>query len=160
MATRARLTSANRGTTRIIGMPELFDRLDAVTEAFLPIGKKWQQEAIKAGRPRIPSLSGDTRRSLRAGAVGEKTINNAGRNRSRLQARVLGSYVAYFIDSGVRPHGPKRAKTLAWQGSEGTIFARRVKGYRKRPFRARMAREGIRRTDMAQQLIDQWNDAA
>jgi hypothetical protein len=160
MATRARLTSTNRGSTRIIGMPELGDRLEAITESFVPIGKKWQQEAIAAGRPKIPSRSGDTRRSLRAGAIGEKTINNSGRNRARLQARVIGSYVAYFIDSGVRPHGPRRASTLAWQGSEGTIFARRVKGYKKRPFRARMAREGIRRTDMAQQLVDQWNDAA
>lgn len=160
MASRARFTSANRGSTRIIGMPELNDRLDAVVDSFLPIGRKWQKEAIAAGRPRIPSRSGDTRRSLRPGSVGEKTINNRGLNRARLQARVIGSHVAYFIDSGVRPHGPRRGSVLAWQGSEGTVFARRVKGFKKRPFRARMAREGLRRTDMAQQLIDEWNGAA
>ena len=158
---RARFTSTNRGSTRIIGMPELGDRLEAITEAFVPIGKKWQQEAISAGRPRIPSLTGDTRRSLRAGSVGEKSINNRGSNRARLQARVLGSFVGYFIDAGVKPHGPRKTGgTLAWRGSEGTIFAKRVKGFKKRPFRARMAREGLRRTDLAQQLIDEWNDAA
>lgn len=141
-------------------MPELGDRLEAVTESFQPIGKRWQTEAINAGRPRIPSRSGDTRRSLHPGSIGEKTVNNRGGNRARLQARVLGSFVAYFIDSGVRPHGPARASTLAWQGSEGTIFARSVRGYKKRPFRSRMAREGLRRTPMAQTLIDEWNGGA
>lgn len=161
-----RLTSTNRGRTRLIslrGGPELMARLGAIDESFVPIGKRWQREAIEVGRPRIPQRTGATRRSLRAGAVGDKTINNRGGG-VRLQARVLGSYIAYFIDSGVKAHviTPKHATTLAWQGGAGTIFAKSAKhpGYRKRPFRARMAREGLRRTPMAQELIDQWNGAA
>lgn len=162
-----RLTSTNKGRTRLIslkGGPELMARLESLDGAFVPIGKRWQREAIEVGRPRIPQRTGDTRRSLRAGAVGEKTINNRSGS-ARLQARVLGSHIAYFIDSGVRPHAitPRAggSGTLAWKGSEGTIFAKSAKhpGYRKRPFRARMAREGLRRTPMAQELIDKWNEA-
>ena len=152
---KGKLTSTNRGRTRVIslrGGPELRARLEALTHSFIPIGRRWQREAIEAGRPKVPQRTGDTRRSLRPGRVDDD------------EARVVGSHVAYFIDSGVKPHSiePKRARTLAWQGSEGTIFARKVnhRGYRKRPFRARMAREGIRRTPMAQELIDQWNEAA
>jgi hypothetical protein len=162
-----RLTSTNKGRTRLIslrGGPELMARLEALDESFVPIGKRWQREAIEVGRPRIPQRTGATRRSLRAGAIGEKVINNRGSGASRLQARVLGSYIAYFIDSGVKPHAitPRHANTLAWQGSAGTIFAKSAShpGYRKRPFRARMSREGLRRTPMAQELIDQWNGAA
>lgn len=152
-----RLTSTNKGRTRVValrGAPELLARLQALDGTFRVVGSRWQREAIDVGRPRIPARTGETRRSLRPGGTAE------GRGRARLQARVVGSHVAYFIDSGVKPHGPKRAQVLAWKGSQGTIFARKVKGYRKRPFRARMAREGIKRTPMAQSLIDQWNDAA
>lgn len=148
---KGRLTSTNKGRTRVIslkGGPELMARLGALGASFIPIARRWQREAIDAGRPRIPSRTGATRRSLRPGRYGRKF------------ARVEGSYIAYFIDSGVKPHGPKRATTLAWQGSGGTIFAKRVKGYRKRPFRARMAREGLRQTPMAQTVVDQWNGAA
>lgn len=151
------LSSTNKGRTRVIGLrggPELLARLAALDGTFRVVGSRWQREAIDAGKPRIPTDTGNTRRSLRAGGLGQ------GRGRARLQARVVGSHVAYFIDSGVRPHGPKHARVLAWKGSQGTIFARRVSGYRKRPFRARMAREGIKRTPMAQSLIDQWNGAA
>lgn len=151
------LTSTNKGRTRVIGLrgaPELLARLEALDGTFRVVGRRWQNAAIDAGRPRIPTATGETRRSLQPGAIRQ------GKGRSRLQARVVGSYIAYFIDSGVKPHGPKHARVLAWQGSQGTIFARRVRGYRKRPFRARMAREGIKRTPMAQSLVDQWNGAA
>lgn len=153
----ARLTSTNKGRTRVIslrGANELRARLGAISGAFEVIGRKWQTEAIAAGRPRIPTRTGRTRASLQRGPIQAKT------GKTRLQARVLGHYVAYFIDSGVKPHGPKRASVLAWQGSHGTIFARRVRGYRARPFRARMAREGMRRTSMAQAVVDEWNRAA
>jgi hypothetical protein len=160
---RARLTTGDRGTRRIValrGGAELRARLEAASMTFIDVAVRWQDEAIKAGTPRIPSRTGATRRSLRAVPVGAKTMNAGGKRAARLQARVEGSYVGYFIDSGVGEHGPKKARAMRYQGGEGTIFAKKVRGYKKRPFRARMAREGLRNTPMAQLLIDRWNGAA
>lgn len=164
---KGRLTSGDRGTRRVIvlrGGAELQSRLDNLAMTFFDVAERWQREAIAVARPRIPQRTGATRRSLRAIPVGAKTKNARGGRAALLQARVEGSYVGYFIDRGVKPHTiePKRKRALRWEGAEGTIFATRAShpGYRRRPFRARMAREGLRRTPMAQALVDRWNEGA
>jgi hypothetical protein len=42
------------------------------------------------------------------------------------------------------------------------VFARKVhhRGARAQPFKKRIAREGLQRTPMAQELINLWNKAA
>lgn len=164
---KGRLTSGDRGTRRVIslrGSRELQARLDNVALSFFDIATHWQREAIAVARPRIPARTGATRRSLRAVPVGAKTKNARGGRAALLQARVEGSYIGYFVDRGVKPHeiAPRRKKALRWEGGQGTIFASRANhpGYRRRPFRARMAREGLRRTPMAEALVKRWNEGA
>jgi hypothetical protein len=134
------------------GSRELKARLRALKLAFKPIGRKWGRASITAGRPMVPVRTGRLRRSMRILSATQK------------KTRVGAHYTAYFVDKGPKPHDifPKTAKGLVFQGRHGTVFARMVhhRGYRGRPFRKRMAEEGLRNTPMAQTLIDQWNSAA
>lgn len=134
------------------GADDLRARLKALKKAFRPIGRKWGRAAINAGRPMVPVDTGRLRRSMRILSASEK------------RARVGAHYTAYFVDKGPKAHliAPKRAKRLVFEKQGRTIFARKVhhRGYRGRPFRKRMAEEGLRNTPMAQELIKQWNEAA
>jgi hypothetical protein len=137
---------------RVTGGNDLRKRLNALKVAFKPIGRQWGRATVKSGRPMVPVQTGRLRRSLRVTSASQK------------RARVGGHYTAYFIDAGVKPHVIKKKGpgTLVFKGRRGTVFAKKVnhRGFRARPFRKRMAQEGLRQTPMAQILIDQWNDAA
>lgn len=155
------------------GGPELRARLKALKVAWKPIGRKWGRASINAGRPMVPERTGRLRKSMRI-------LSN-----TQTKTRVGAYYTAYFVDKGPRPHDirPKRAKLLRFtvgkhsgkvkvgghtftdrsRKSKGnTIFTRAVhhRGYRARPFRRRMAEEGLRKTPLAQEIIDAWNKAA
>ena len=128
-------------------------RLKALRLSFKPIGKKWAEDFVDIGKPRIPVATGKTRRVMRV------------RNVTQRRATVTGSYVAYFIDKGPKPHRitAKRAGTLAFRSKQGhTVFARAVnhRGYRARPFRQRTADEAMRRNPMAKTVIAEYNKAA
>ena len=68
------------------------------------------------------------------------------------------------MDKGPKPHAikAKRARSLVFPIGGRTIFSRQVhhRGYRGRPFRERAAREALRRTPAAKQIVEQWNKAA
>lgn len=134
------------------GGPELKRRLAAIKLAFKPIGRQWADETAKAGRTMVPVRTGRLRKSIRR------------KNATQKRATVAAHYTAYFIDKGTVPHDikAKRAKGLVFEGRHGTIFARKVhhRGIKARPFRERMAHEGLRRTPMADAIIKQWNAAA
>jgi hypothetical protein len=137
---------------KVRGSKELRARLVALKRAFKPIGRKWGRAAIDVGRPLVPIKTGRLRRSMRI------TSN------TQTKTRVGAHYSAYFVDKGPVAHTilPRRAKRLAFQVNGRTVYARKVhhRGYRGRPFRKRMAEEGLRRTPMAEELIRQWNEAA
>lgn len=140
-------------TARLRGGEDLRKRLRAIGTAFKPIGQKWTKETVKAGRPMVPVRTGRLRKSFVRGTASMK------------RATVKGHFTAYFVDKGPKPHviRPKGAKGLVFEGRGGrTVFARQVhhRGYRGRPFRKRMAVEGLRNTDMVDELIKLWNDAA
>jgi hypothetical protein len=134
------------------GGDDLRARLKALKKAFRPIGREWGRASINAGRPMVPVDTGRLRRSMRILSASEK------------RTRVGAHHTAYFVDKGPKPHAilAKSGKRLAFQKNGRTVFARKVnhRGYRGRPFRKRMAEEGLRQTPMAAELIKQWNEAA
>ncbi len=128
-------------------------RLKALRLSFKPIGKKWAEDFVDIGKPRIPVATGKTRRVMRV------------RNVTQRRATVTGSFVAYFIDKGPKAHiiKPKRHTALRFNAKSGApVFARQVhhRGYRARPFRQRTADEAMRRNPMAKTVIDAYNKAA
>ena len=134
------------------GGPQMRARLKAIKEVFKPVARTWAKETVKAGRPMVPVDTGRLRRSFKVKSVSGK------------RAVVGGHYTAYFVDKGPKPHiiKPKKGRGLVFEGRNGRVFARSVhhRGYRGRPFRQRMAEEGLRKTPAAQEVIDLWNKAA
>ena len=133
------------------GGPELRARLKALRLAFKPIGRSWGDEFVVVARPMVPEKTGRLRRSIRV------------KNNTQRRTTIAAHYTASFIDAGTVAH-PIRSKGgfLRWEDGGRTIFARKVNhpGVRARPFRARAAREALRRKPMAGELIEQWNRAA
>lgn len=134
------------------GGPELKARLKAIRLAFKPIGKDWADETAKIARGMVPVRTGRLRQSIKR------------RNATQKRATVVAHHTAYFVDKGPKPHliKPRRGSHLIFQAGGRTIFARQVnhRGYRGRPFRARAAQAGLRRTDLDGKLIAEWNRAA
>jgi hypothetical protein len=134
------------------GSRELKARQRALKLAFKPIGRKWGRASITAGRPMVPVRTGRLKKSMRILSATQK------------KTRVGAHFTAYFVDKGPKPHdiNPKKFRALVFKGRTGTVFARQVhhRGYRGRPFRKRMAEEGLRRTPLAVDVIDKWNRAA
>lgn len=137
---------------KLRGAEDLRKRLRALGQTFKPLGRQWGRETVKLARPQIPAVTGKTRRSLRV------------RHANMRRATVYGSFVASIIDKGAQPHviRAKKSSRLVFQAGGRTIFARSVhhRGVRGKRYAGRAGREALRRVDMAQQLIDQWNKAA
>ena len=137
---------------RLRGAEDLRKRIRALRLTFKPLGRKWARETVNLSRPQIPIRTGKTRRSLRI------------RHANQRRATVYGSFVASILDKGAQPHPirPRKASRLVFQSGGRTIFARSVhhRGVRGKRYAGRAAREALRRVDMSQQLIDQWNKAA
>jgi hypothetical protein len=134
------------------GSRQLKARLNAIRQVFKPIGRDWADEFVRLGRSRVPSKTGRLRRSMRR------------KNATMRKATVAAHFTAFFIDAGTKPHRivAKRSPALIFQAGGKTIFTRAVnhRGYRARPFRARTAREALKRTAGAEEIIALWNKAA
>lgn len=137
--------------SRLIGADAARKRLHAIEDIHKPILSDWADETVRLARGAVPVRTGRLRRSI---AVGR------GRDR---QAVVVAHPSMYFVDRGTRAHPiePQRARVLAWQ-DRGPRFAKRVSHPRTaaRPFRDRVTREALSRTDMGRHAIDAWNGAA
>lgn len=137
--------------SQLKGGNDLRKRLKALHLAFKPIGRAWGNRTVDRYRPSVPVVTGKTRKSFRVSSATQK------------RARVSGSYIAYFIDKGPKPHTikAKTGGTLVFKGNRGTVFAKQVhhRGYRGRPFRARQARAALADTPMHEELVNAWNRA-
>jgi hypothetical protein len=138
--------------SRLKGSRELRSRLKAIKVAFKPYGRKWGRASITAGRPMVPVRTGRLRKSMRILSATEK------------KTRVGAHYTAYFVDKGPKPHWirSKSGEPMMFRSRGKVIFARAVhhRGYRGRPFRKRMAKEGLRQVPLAVELVNKWNRAA
>lgn len=134
------------------GGPALRKRLKALSLAFKPLGRKWADETVTLARPMVPYRTGRLRSSIRVKSATQK------------RATVAAHFTATFVDGGTQAHDikPKHSGTLVFQSSGRTIFARKVhhRGAKARPFKVRAAKEALRRTPMAEAIIDAWNGAA
>ena len=137
---------------RLKGGPELRRRLKAIQLTFKPVGRKWADATADVARSRVPVKTGRLRQSIRR------------KNATQKRATVSAHYTATFVDGGTKAHDivAKTGGTLAFTGSRGPVFAKKVhhRGARAQPFKERAAREGLRKTPMAQELINLWNKAA
>lgn len=122
----------------IQGTAELKARLKAIRQVFKPIGKDWADEAVVLARAAVPVKTGRLQRSIRR------------QEASQRRARVVAHYTQYFVDAGPKAHMEPRHNYFS---------KRKHPGYPARPFRARVAREALRRKPMAAQVIKAWNDA-
>jgi hypothetical protein len=133
------------------GAKELRSRLRAFRQVFKPIGKSWADETVRRARGAVPVKTGRLQRSIRV------------RNASQRKATVAAHYTAAFVDAGTMEHTivPRQAKTLKFNIGSQTVFAKKVRHPRTaaRPFRARVAREALERTPLAQELIKAWNSS-
>lgn len=139
-------------SARLHGSEALRRRLEALGQAFKPIGRKWGAETKKSARPKVPERTGRLKRSIRVTSTTAK------------KTRVGAFYTQYFVDAGVRPHviKAKRGRPMIFKSRGKTVFARAVhhRGYRARPFRVKAAKEGLAHTHMDDILYQLWNDAA
>lgn len=136
---------------KLIGADAAKRRMRAIEDVHKPILRDWSEETVRQARSAVPVRTGRLKRSI---AVG--------RGRER-QAVVVAHPSMYFVDSGTRAHPiePSGAGVLAWQ-DRGPRFAKRVSHPRTaaRPFRDRVVRAALERTDMAEHAVDAWNGAA
>lgn len=137
---------------KLRGGRELRARLAAMERAKRPVTRRWSTETARAMRPLVPVKTGALRRSIQPGRASEN------------EGTVVANRTAFFIDKGTRPHDivPRKSGALAFKGKRGTVFARKVhhRGSKAHPFRARAAREGLRRTNIPRLVTDAWNGAA
>lgn len=133
------------------GSPELKARLRAIGLSFKPIGKSWADETAKLLRQHTPVDTGETRKSIRR------------RNATQRRATVVGSFKVRFLNSGTRAHTevPKNKRSLRFEGSGRTIFAKKVHHPRTTGshYLRRDAMAVLERHPMATELIRQWNEA-
>jgi hypothetical protein len=145
------------------GTREFKARLRAVRKAFKPVGRAWADETVRLAKPQAPVRTGKGRRSIRR------------RNANQKRATVVAAWYMRFQDRGAKPHvirpksvsGSKRggvgtARSLRFEAGGRTIFARKVNhpGIRARLFATRAAQAALRRSHLADVLIDEWNRAA
>lgn len=128
------------------GAAELQDRLAALPTVFEPIARNWSRDAARLMESRVHSPSGRLRRSIEA-----KSSPRAG--------LVFADYRVTFQDKGTKAHGPRNKKAMKWGDGVNTVFAKKVRGVRKRPFIRRSAREALKANPMATEIIKAWNAA-
>ncbi len=137
---------------KVKGTKQLNARLKAIKQTFKPAGREWAEEAVQLMRSDVPQKTGRLRRSFRV------------RSATQRRAQVGGHYSAFFIDRGTKAHviRPRKAPRLIFRDEGRTIFARKVNhpATRAQPFRARAAREALRRRPMSATLSKLWNKAA
>lgn len=128
------------------GSDELRSRLAAISEVFGPVAFAWTKDSVGTMRGRVHSPSGRMRRSFEG-----KATNRAG--------LVFADYRVIFQDRGTKEHGPTKKKALKWGTGPNTVYAKRVRGVKKRPFIRKSARDALKRTPFASEVIALWNQA-
>lgn len=128
------------------GGDELRARLAAISTAFEPIAYGWTKDAVRLMQGRVHSPTGRMRRSI-SGKAGARA------------ALVFADYRVTFQDKGTSTHGPKNKRVMTWQDGGRTIFAKKVRGIRKKPFIRKSAREAMKSNPMAVEVIKAWNAA-
>ena len=128
------------------GGDELRARLAAIPLAFEPIATAWTKDAVRLMQGRVHSPSGRMRRSIH-GKVSDR------------RGAVFADYRVTFQDKGTKEHGPKNKTVMKWGEAPDTVFAKRVRGVKKRPFIRKSAREALKSTPGAEEIIKAWNAA-
>lgn len=135
---------------QLIGAQDLRNRLGAIQQVFPEVAGAWADLAVSLMQKKIYSPSGKLRATLR----GEYDDRHA---------RVYGDWRVTFIDKGTRDHGPRTKPAMIFGGygaaAGRTIFAKHVRGVRKRPFIASSARQARRDTPYANELLKLWRQS-
>ncbi len=140
-------------TTALKGGEDLKRRLKALRLTFKPLGRSWADETVRQAKPQVPVRTGRLRESHRRKSATQR------------RATVVAHYTSNFIDADVKPHDikAKPGKHLAFPGTGGRpVFARKVhhRGSKGNRYKARAAQAALRKTPLAEILIDQWNKGA
>lgn len=135
----------------IKGASELKARLRNVKLTFKGYGRTWADETAAQAKRRVPVRTGRLKASIRR------------RNATQKRATVVAHYTANFVDAGSRAHDIRpKGRALAFQGRNGTIFAKKVHKQRiaPRPFKAASAHAALRKYPIKDTMIDLWNKGA
>jgi hypothetical protein len=134
------------------GSRELRQRLKAIRTVFKPVGKSWAEKTRDLAKTRVTVRTGKTKATIRV------------RNASLKKAAVEAKGGARFLEAGTRAHiiRPKRFKALKWNQSGQPMFARKVShpATRAKPFLRRSGRDVLAKSDLLQELLKLWNQAA
>ena len=118
-----------------------FERLSVVAR---PMLGRWADEASGLMQKRVHSPTGRLRGSI-YGEAGAR------------YGAVYGDYRLTFQDKGTSAHGPGKRQAMKFERGGDTVFAKRVRGVKKRPFIRRSAREALKGDVMLQEVIAAWN---
>lgn len=152
----------------LVGADDLRARLKAIRQnVFKPMARDWADEATRIGRDKVNAMN------MPYSGYGEKRSKPQARllpsirrkTATMRKAVVVGSYHAYFVDAGVKPHSLKaRPSTVNRAARQGrTIFSRAGRkhpGYAARPFRGATAVEAYRKHPAGEAVVKAWNEAA
>lgn len=144
------------------GKAQLQAKLKALgKDVFKPAGKTWADETVRLARGRVP---------VRNTRWSKGKLHDSIRRKSATQKKAVveARYTAYFVDAGPKPHSlQRRTSRPKGRGPGGqlarTIFASTARkahpGYKARPFRARSARDALKRYPMSAEVVRVWNRA-
>jgi hypothetical protein len=149
----------------LVGSDALKARFKALqTNVIVPAGKAWAEEAAKVARARVSAMnmpySGEKPQYTLLPSIAVK------KSRSKQKFIVKGSYHAYFVDAGVKPHSlAARSSTMTRQAKAGrTIFSRAGRkphpGFAARRFRGASAHEALKTHPVSETVVKAWNEAA
>lgn len=152
----------------LVGADDLKARFKALqSKVIVPAGKAWAEEAAKIARARVGAMnmpySGERRKKPQPALLTSIAVR---KSKSKQKFIVQGSYHAYFVDAGVKPHSmAARASTVKRAASEGrTVFSRAGRkphpGYRARRFRGQAASGALAKHPVSQTVVKAWNEAA
>lgn len=134
------------------GSRELRRRLKAIRTVFKPVGKTWAEKTVHLAASRVEVKTGKTRASIRV------------KNASMRKAAVEAKGGARFLEAGTKAHiiRPKRFRALKWNASGQPMFAKKVNhpATKAKPFLRRSGRDVLEQSDMLQELLKLWNQAA
>jgi hypothetical protein len=152
----------------LVGADDLKARFKALQDkVIVPAGKAWAEEAAKVARARVSAMnmpySGEARKKPQQILLPSIAVK---KSRSKQKFVVKGSYHAYFVDAGVKPHSlSARSSTMKRAAGEGrTIFSRAGRkphpGYGARPFRGASAKAALATHPVSETVVKAWNEAA
>lgn len=130
-------------SARIEGVKHLRTRFAAVAAASESYADAWAARAADNMKRKIRSPSGRMRATITPVEGGE----------------VWADYRVTFIDKGRGESVPKRGRSLKFQVGGNTVFAKRSRAVRKRPFIRSSARKAWNDEKPTEAIIEAWNSA-